>query len=216
MTSAKERFEAFKANFAKTDWWRAMQLEREGTPWHREENVAVHTNMLLRFYDENFAANRNNIQQLMTRVACLFHDVGKPPSRIVRRSPERGEYRAYHGHELVSARMWIDYATGIGKKDVEQILCFTPEQVSFVAFMIEHHVPFALAKVEKRKALKAGMYNRMGEEGHRAWLDLLLSDQHGRISDDQHMKLKAVDDWMYHWERLEFTDGRPGDMMNAS
>lgn len=215
MASAKERFEAFKANFARTDWWRAMQLEREGSPWHREENVAVHTNMLLRFYDENFASNRSEQQQILTRTACLFHDVGKPPSRIIKRSPERGDYRAYHGHELVSARMWIDYATGAGKKDVQQMLALSPTEVSHVAFMIEHHVPFALAKVEKRKALKSGMFNRFGEHGHRAWLDLLLSDQHGRISDDQHMKLKAVDDWMYHWERLEFTQVESGDTIHV-
>lgn len=184
-----------------------MQLEREGSPWHREENVAVHTNMLLSFYDNNFASYRNDWQQLMSKVACLFHDVGKPPSRIIKTSETRGEYRAYHGHELVSARMWIDYAAGRGKQDVENILRFSPEEVSFLAFMIEHHVPFALAKKEKRSALKAGLFNRFGEHGHRAWLDLLLSDQHGRISDDQHLKLAAVDEWMVNWDAVEFTPG---------
>lgn len=207
MASARERFDAFKANFAQTDWWRAMQLEREGSPWHREENVAVHTGMLLKFYDDNFASNRSDWQQLVSRVACLFHDVGKPPSRIMKTSETRGEYRAYHGHELVSARMWIDYASGRGKTDVEQMLNFSPTEVSHVAFMIEHHVPFALARPEKRKALKAGMYNRFGEHGHRAWLDLLLSDQHGRIADDQHLKLAVVDAWVTDWQALEFTPG---------
>lgn len=205
MTSAKERFEAFKGQFVKTDMWRAMQLERENSPWHREENVAVHTNMLLRWYDENLASNRNSWQQIVTRTACLMHDIGKPPSRITKRSEERGTYNAYHGHELVSARMWINYASGEGKEAVRSILCLSKEEVSFIAYMLEHHVPFAIAKVEKRKALKTGFYHRIGDEGHRAWLDLLLSDQHGRISDGQATKLKAVEDWMYHWERLEFT-----------
>ena len=184
-----------------------MQLEREGSPWHREENVAVHTNMLLKFYDENFASSRSEWQQLVTRIGCLFHDVGKPPSRIIKTSETRGEYRAYHGHELVSARMWVDYASGRGKQDVEQMLQFSPTEVSHVAFMIEHHVPFALARPEKRKALKAGMFNRFDDHGHRAWLDLLLSDQHGRISDDQATKLANVDTWMSEWQALEFTPG---------
>lgn len=214
-TNAKERFEAFKERFTKTDMWRAMQLEREGSPWHREENVAVHTNMLLRYYDENFASNRNVWQQIITRTACLFHDVGKPPSRIIKQSAERGEYRAYHGHELVSARIWVNYATGLGQQDVRDILCLDPTEVSFVAYMIEHHVPFALAKVEKRKAMKTGFYHRKGDVGHRAWLDLLLSDQHGRISDDQAQKLRAVDDWMYHWERLEFTPVLQSDTIQS-
>jgi hypothetical protein len=49
-------------------------------------------------------------QQITTLVACLFHDVGKPPAQVTKHSEERGEYRMYAGHEQLSARIWVDYA----------------------------------------------------------------------------------------------------------
>lgn len=200
MPSGKERFDAFKKEFSKTDMWRAMQLERENSPWHREENVAVHTNMLLDWYDSNLASARSEGQQMLTRVACLMHDIGKPPSRIIKHSEERGDYRAYHGHELVSARMWVDFATQ--SAEVRDILAFDKDDIAFVALMLEHHVPFGLKNAKKRVNLKQAFLQRKGESGHRAWLDLLLSDQHGRISDGQVEKLAAVDVWMQQWEMV--------------
>lgn len=201
MTTA-ERFEVFRKKFIRTDIWKAMMLEHEGSPWHRESNVAVHSDMLLSWYRDNLAGSRTEFQRMLTMVACLFHDVAKPPSRIVKTNEERGEYRAYHGHELMSSRMWVDYATD--NLDVKDILLFTKDDIAFVALMLEHHVPFSLKKVQKLMAMKAAFYNRFGEAGHRAWLDLLLSDNHGRISDNHSDKLIALDLWISNWESLAF------------
>lgn len=195
-----QRFNVFFDAFVKTDMWIAMLNTREDSPWHREANVAEHTRMLIRFYMDNFANKRNDQQQMLTLVSCLFHDVGKPPSQIVKFSEERGEYRAYHGHEQVSARMWVDFA--LSNPDVRDLMGMTAEDVSNIAFMIEHHVPFATKDPKKRKALKDTLMNRVGESGHRAWLDFLLCDQHGRISDNQEEKLAAVAVWMDEWEKV--------------
>lgn len=194
------RFNVFFDAFVKTDMWIAMLNTREDSPWHREANVAEHTRMLIRFYMDNFANKRSDQQQMLTLVACLFHDVGKPPSQIIKFSEERGEYRAYHGHEQVSARMWVDFA--LNNPDVRDLLHLTADDVSNIAFMIEHHVPFATKDPKKRKALKDTLFNRVGESGHRAWLDFLLCDQHGRISDNQQEKLAAVAAWMDEWETV--------------
>lgn len=199
--NAKERFSEFFSTFQKTDTWRAMLNTREDSPWHREENVAVHTRMLIDWYQSNLASARNEEQQLMTLVSCLMHDVGKPPAQIIKFSEERGEYRAYHGHELISARMWVDYAMS-NYATVNELLRFNITDISNIAFFLEHHVPFALKDQSKRKSLKQSILNRTGEAGHRAWLDLLLSDQHGRISDDQDKKLRDVDDWLAEWEKV--------------
>lgn len=198
--NAIQRFNVFFEAFIKTDMWIAMLNTREDSPWHREANVSEHTRMLLRFYFENFANKRSDQQQTLTLLACLFHDVGKPPSQIIKFSEERGEYRAYHGHEQVSARMWVDFA--LSNPDVREFLHLTADDVSNIAFMIEHHVPFATKDPKKRKALKDTLMNRVGESGHRAWLDMLLCDQHGRISDNQHEKLAAVAEWMDNWEKV--------------
>lgn len=200
-TEAMKRFDQFFAQFKTTALWKNMELTVENSPWHREANVAVHTQMLVDWYMENLATHRNDRQRTLTLVSSLFHDVGKPPSEIQKHSEERGHYRAYHGHEQISARVWVDYATQ-NMAMIKELLHFDLQDVANVAMMIEYHVPFDLKNKDKRKALKLAMVNRLGESGHRAWLDMLLSDQHGRISDGQAEKLEKVDLWMKEWELI--------------
>jgi hypothetical protein len=200
-TTAGQRFNQFYGQFRKTDLYRAMANTREDSPWHREPNVAEHTRMLIEYYMDNFYTYRNEKQRMLSLIACTFHDVGKPPAQIIKHSEERGEYRAYHGHEQLSARMWVDYAMS-NLDMVTTLLGFSLEDIANVAMMLEHHVPFGLKDKRKRKALKDAFMLRMGEPGHRAWLDLLLSDQHGRFSDDQAVKLAAVDVWIKEWEHV--------------
>jgi len=199
--SAYAQFTALHAAFKQTPEWAAMVRTVENSPWHREANVAVHTQMLLDYYMANFFDHRNEKQRMLSLVGCLFHDVGKPPSEILKFSEERGNYRAYHGHEQVSARMWVDYALS-NRVLVTELTGFSLADISDVALMLEHHVPFALKDKQKRKALKDAFLNRMGPSGHQAWLDLLNSDQHGRISDDQPKKLADVAVWMAEWENV--------------
>jgi hypothetical protein len=200
-TEALQRFDQFFQTFRKTKLWEAMVNTREDSPWHREENVGVHTQMLVRWYMENLAAHRADTQRVLTLTACVFHDVGKPPAEIIKHSEERGTYRAYHGHELISARLWTDFAMSHPEM-VREDLQFSLMDIANVAMMIEHHVPFQLKDPQKKLNLKRGMWIRMGEFGHQAWLDLLNSDQHGRISDDQPTKLAAVAEWLEDWEKV--------------
>lgn len=195
------RFSDFFTEFRKTDIWKAMANTREGSPWHRENSVAVHTQMLLDWYKDNFFNSRNDQQRMLSMVASVFHDVGKPSAQIKKHSEERGDYNAYHGHEQVSARMWVDYAMS-NLEMVKETLRFDLSDISNIALMLEHHVPFALKDKKKRSALKGAFLTRMGEAGHRAYLDFLLADQHGRISDDQVTKLAAVDEWIKEWEKV--------------
>lgn len=200
-SQAVSNFEKFFADFRTTDLWKAMVNTRENSPWHREANVGVHTQMLIDWYMNNLEANRNDWQRTMTLVACLFHDVGKPPAEVVKHSEERGEYRAYAGHEQLSSRIWTDYAMQNLDK-VQGTLRLSLSDVANVALMLEHHVPFGLKDKTKRKNLKTAFLTRGGDVLHRAWLDLLLSDQHGRISDGQAEKLAAVEVWMNEWENV--------------
>ena len=201
MSDVQERFDAFFERFRMTQMWRDMVNTREDSPWHREENVSVHTRMLLDWYKDNLFNYRNDEQRVLSMVACLFHDVGKPPAQVVKTSEERGEYRAYHCHEQLSARMWIDYAMS-NQEMVKETLRLSNFDISNVALMIEYHVPFGLKDKKKRKALKDSLVNRMGNVGHQAWLDFMMCDQHGRNSDGQAEKLAAVDVWMKEWETV--------------
>lgn len=196
--TAFEKFKKFHEEFKDTDLWAAMERTVENSPWHREANVAVHTQMLLNYYEKNFLPHRSESQQTLSLLGCLFHDVGKPMAEITKYSEERGEYRAYHGHEQLSARLWVDYALN-NQKLVSEYFGFGLAQISNVALMIEYHVPFNLKDKFKRKNLKTALELRLGTDGHQAWLDMLMCDQHGRISDDQETKLAAVDKWMEEW-----------------
>lgn len=195
-----QSFARFYDAFRNTQKWAAMQSTREDSVWHREDNVAVHTQMLINWYLEHFASQRDDKQRVLSLVACLFHDVGKPLAQVTKFSKERGEYRAYHGHEQLSARMWVDYALS----NFEQIeaLQLTLHDVSNIALMLEYHVPFAITNPNKKRDLKTALVTRLGESGHRAWLDFLLCDQNGRISDNKDVNLAAVDMWLDNWSTI--------------
>lgn len=202
--NTRQRTDKFLENLRQTPEWEQLQLTRENSPWHREPNVAVHASMLMRWYQENLAVNRSDTQYLLTMVSCAFHDMGKPLSEETKTSPERGTYRAYHGHEKVSARLWVDYAMRHAGQVLgrESLLQLELADVANVALMIEHHLPFCLKKEQKLRALKDALFQRVGEVGHRAWLDLLLADQHGRVSDNQAANLASVEKWLDEWGRV--------------
>ncbi len=163
----------------------------EDSPWHRERNVGVHTDMVVSQY-----LSRQNDETFDVRgaIGCAFHDVGKPASEIIKHKPERGEYRAYHGHELVSARMWEDWAVRNWNFLVEEFN-FAPEDIYVVGWMIEHHVPWATKKDAKLDAFAATAYETLGV-GSRTWTDMSMADQTGRMSDDSHQRIAECDEWI--------------------
>lgn len=194
------RFDIIEQALKSSPLWIAMLNTYENSPWHREENVAEHTRMVLSWYKNNLASNRNETQQFLTQTAALFHDVGKPMAEVVKFKEERGIYRAYSGHEQLSARLWVDFA--LSNKQLCEKISIDVNDISQIALMIEYHVPYGYKDSNKRLNLKKGLISRLGEHGHRAWLDLLLSDQHGRISDNHSDKLSEVSNWIHAWEKL--------------
>ncbi len=190
-------FTKFYDTFMRSPEWAAMQRTVEDSPWHRESSVAVHTQMLLDVLWCDVAKAHTPRGRSLVAVTCLFHDVGKPPAEVIKFKEDRGTYRAYHGHEQLSARLWVDYALRF--RDDVAALGFDTTDVSHVAFMIEHHVPFQLKDPRKRKALKLAMQQR---GVHDEWLSLLWCDQHGRTSDDEEQKLAAFRQWLEDWRTV--------------
>lgn len=202
----KNGWKVIESDVKSSQLWQDMLNVREDSPWHRESNVAEHTRMLLSWYDNNYASARTDYQQFLSRVSCLFHDVGKPASRIEKFSEARGKYFAYHGHELVSANAFIDFASKMKDSWMAALQIADANEyarlVAGIAFMIEHHLPWDLKRPEKRFNLKQTIVYRVGEDGHQAWIDFLFCDQHGRISDDQEAKLQRVYDWKESWDTV--------------
>jgi hypothetical protein len=173
--------------------WHEMLNVRENSPWHREANVAEHTRMVLNWYEENLAPNRNSRQQLLTTLAILFHDAGKPVSETIKFTEERGFFKTFSGHEHESAIIFGECFDLLESKfDIDQY------ELDFIQDMIEHHLPYSIVKKKKISKLRDKMI-RLGEYGHRCWIDLLLADQHGRISDNHSVNIDATHKWIDNW-----------------
>lgn len=183
----REQFDKIYASLKETEMYDAMLRTVEGSPWHREANVAVHTDMVVAEYCRLVDLNGRDEwtrQDLIGGVACAFHDVGKPQAEVHKWSEERGNYRAYGGHELLSARMAEDFLL------THNLL--EPEQVTAVVWIIEHHMPWNIDDASKLKELAttADYY------GFETYTTALLADQYGRIADDQAAKNARAEDWV--------------------
>lgn len=178
----------------------SMRLTVEGSPWHREDNVLVHTKMVLDEYARRTDVSRayiDNQPQLWSRddflgaVECIFHDTGKPPAQVEKFSEKRGTYRAYHGHEIISARLFEDWASTQGDM-------FTPFEIARIVFMIEHHMPWNTEKASKLEqlAMTAKAY------GAEVYMRTLLADQFGRTSDDWDANTERSVAWVDNFRQV--------------
>jgi hypothetical protein len=182
-----------------------MKRTVEDSPWHREENVFVHTMMVVDQYVRMVDANCEHYSEPWSRLdylgamAALFHDTGKPAAEIKKHSEARGDYRAYHGHELLSARLFETYAAA-------RFPLFSAQDIVTVSFIIEHHMPWSVEDKEKRRNLALTANHYCGAE---VFVRHLLADQYGRFSDDQPAKVKMADDWVSKFMELAATVRMP-------
>jgi predicted kinase len=166
----------------------AMSETSEDSPWHRECDVGVHTDMVVAEY-----LSRSIPFDIRGAIGCAFHDIGKPPAEQIKFREDRGEYRAYHGHELVSARMWEDWAVR-NWKFLEEEFLLTSMDIYTIGWMIEHHVPWGTKKDDKLNAFARTAYKTLSDSN--AWPSMLLADQYGRISDDSHQRGEEAQAWV--------------------
>ena len=178
---------SFVEHFKKTSpLWQAMAKTKEDSPWHREESVAIHTEMVCAEF--NKIAQRLSCPDdtyILTYLSLLFHDTGKPPCMVVKFKPERGNYNAFHGHEQYSARLWEDYYVSNYKLFKDWL---SVEDAYKVMWMIENHLPYDyMGNDKKMDYLRTAMHGNLGA----AWQGFgwhLLGDTYGRISDDSTAK----------------------------
>ncbi|MGE0877397.1 MAG: CCA tRNA nucleotidyltransferase [Acidimicrobiia bacterium] len=108
----------------------AMRLEQD--PIHRHKDVLAHTIAVV----ENVQREaKPEFDFRLTRLAALFHDVGKPKTR----SYKRGKAGvSFHHHEVVGARM---------TKDRLQALRYSNDDVDRVTKLVELHLRFHTYKM---------------------------------------------------------------------
>lgn len=198
-TSLKQQFlDLFAELKSNHPMFTRMETTVEASPWHREDNVLVHTTMVVDEYVKLVDANGTDWTRAdyLGALACAFHDVGKPQSEIQKWSESRGNYRAYHGHEQVSARLFEDYACSFN-------MGLTANEIFNITWMIEHHMPW---QIENEQTLNH-MALTVRDHGMHAYTNALLADQIGRIADDQEAKNQMARQWTRMFDlRVETVD----------
>lgn len=179
-----------------------MDMTTEDSPWHRERTVGVHTDMVVAQYINAAPHLDWDKMVIIGAFACAFHDVGKPKAEVTKHSEERGEYRAYSGHEQLSARFWEDWACqnwttlsfGFG---------FEIRDIYRVGWLIENHLPWSLKKKDKLDNF-AKTWGRM--EYGLTLPHVLMADTRGRIADDHADKIAASADWVLNMINYDGVD----------
>lgn len=193
-------FRNFYEYFKTTRAWSDMAGTVEGTGWHREENVAVHTEMTIDYYEENFAPIRSERAQDLAMLALLFHDIGKPSTEI--QTEKDGVVRnQYLGHEERSATHMLFLFRH--EEELRTLLFqggYNWSDVMAIAFIVGRHLPYGLKKREKVNKLKREIQFYLGED-EEVFFDVLRSDSNGRISDTHEENLAAVEDWITNFRK---------------
>lgn len=170
----------------------------EGSPWHRERNVGVHTDMVVNQYLITVAKEPDawDMSEVIGFLSCVFHDVGKPAAKIEKHSEARGKYFAFHGHEQMSSRLWEDYV--MTNSLLSDLLGLTPFHIWGISWIIEHHVPWATKDKRKRDNYAKSVIQIFQEDGFndaQNFCSVLMADTYGRISDDADDKIAKSIEW---------------------
>ena len=198
--------------FTQQPYFQEMNNTTENSPWHREGNVGIHTNMVVAEY-LSLSSDEWGRDELVGALACAFHDVGKPAAcekNGIKWKAERGNYLSFGGHEQISARMWEDYAVRNWTR-LTEVFKLHPFDIYAVGWMIEYHLPWGIKKVDKINNIALTSMFVCDPE---VYTNVLLADTYGRISDDQDEKRAKTRAWVddFHanvMTRLDVSDTEP-------
>lgn len=191
--------------------WRQMEQTVEASPWHREANVAVHTEMVLEQYMKRFYHLRTERQNRVALLALLAHDFGKPAAEeTLEKKDGSGTYRRYAGHEQDSAIAF----TECWLQDQHLRSIVSVDEARQIRWIIEHHLPYGFKDGKKRSDLRTAIERTLREDVD-TFYDCLRSDAAGRISDDHETKLTNVEDWIREFRTVPATMTRRNARMGT-
>lgn len=195
--AAVDRF--FNETFpAASDLPSKMEATVENSPWHREDNVLIHTRMVL---DQAYGFLIDEEDDAMVNaviLAAMFHDVGKPAAQVEKSSAERGVYKAFHGHEAMSANLFIDFMLTYGDAPLWDSFAPSKEMITFVAFMIQEHLPYSIGGDLDQCLHTVWTLGRAAGVNRPllAFATAIRADAFGRISDDADTKRATTEKWL--------------------
>lgn len=172
-----------------------MQNTVEDSPYHREDNVFIHTKMVteyfIKFTDDIRQGSPWKYEDIQGAVACVFHDMGKPDTEEEFFSEKYQKViRQYKGHEVVSAAYFMDCWC----KNEFNVRSIIDDLNAFynVWVMVAYHLPYNF-KDNNLQMLRTHME-------HFGLMDtftrVLLSDCHGRIQDEREKEIAGCYEWI--------------------
>lgn len=198
MSSYKKIFtDWFKSDFAQSDLVADMTKTVEGSPWHREDNVWVHTQMVV---DEYLTRSPSSWmkEDFMGALVCAFHDTGKPMAEEVKTRDDGSTYRSYARHEIMSAGVFLNYIMS-QKSDHPIRAALALDDIYNIHAMIGRHLPYSMNK--KNTAI---LRHHMGYYGLvEVFIRCVLSDAYGRVSDTPSKDRERVETWAQNFRNHE-------------
>lgn len=177
----REIFKSWFKTFNYTNYRQLMGKTIENSPHHREDNVWVHTQMVMnQFYTQTGERNWSK-EDFMTAIAIAFHDTGKPYTEEINYRDDGSEYRSYKNHEYYSAGIFMDYI--LSNTNDSNIIAnhLSDDDIYNIWVMIAYHLPYQFND-ERRRILKTHLENYGLVE---TFTRFIISDCYGRISDDE-------------------------------
>jgi len=202
------KFNEIADEFRRTPEWQVMVDTVEDSPWHREANVAVHTDMVVQQWIDRFMDSSSDQANKIALLALFFHDAGKPEAEEeLDRADGSGKYRRYAGHEPVSSKAFMEFYLKCDKLNNWVTLA----EARAIRWVIEHHLPYGLKHTQKVHDLKLATVKTLEEVGCNidTFYNCLRSDAAGRISDDHATKLAAVEEWITNFDSVSISKDLP-------
>lgn len=180
---------------SQTSIWYSMMETVENSPWHRESNVAIHTDMVLNEFLIKHHPYTWTIHHLKVAIALLFHDTGKPQCMQYDFKTDRGVYKKFHGHETVSANIYCDFI--YSNIEDEVIDMYNISQYTYdIMWLITYHLPYERKDITRLNKTCQSIFG----DDWKLFGDMVMSDAKGRISDDHSSKIEKVGDWIQKFE----------------
>lgn len=174
-----------------TELFQRMNDTTEGSPWHEEGSVGIHTNMVVTEYLSRISGDWNK-GDVLGALACAFHDTGKPQAVSEHYSEERGNYLRFSGHEIMSARVWEDYIVQ-NWIELSSLFGLTSKDIYKVAWMIEHHKPWGIKKPDKLNRMRQTI---TGNNIVIPYINMVFADTTGRITKNKEQQLITAQEFM--------------------
>jgi predicted kinase len=198
------KFKEIADEYRLTPEWQVMVDTVEDSPWHRESNVAVHTEMVVQQWIDRFMHSSSDQTNKIALLALFFHDAGKPDAEEeLERADGSGKYRRYAGHESVSSKAFMEFYLKCCKLND----WVTIAEARAIRWIIENHLPYGLKHKQKVTDLKLATIRVLEEVGCDidTFYNCLRADAAGRISDDHATKLAAVEDWIANFDSVNIS-----------